>query len=456
MNSLSSALRASHRSAGLIVLLTLLLLAAGAGPARAAAAGPVTGISDNSPELLDAPAFRALNLDAVRLVVPWDAAERPGRWDGSLARAEALGADVLVAFEHAEGDRCPAAPCVLPSADAYERAVAAFLGAHPGVRTITAWNEPNHASQPTAHAPAAAAAYYDAARRVCPGCTVVAGDLLDGAPMASYLAAYKSALVAPPAVWGLHDYYDATYFQSSGVDALLRATTGPVWLTETGGIVSFASGAGSLPYDERRAADGVSWVYQLADRRPRIARVYFYQWQGSPANAFDSGLVGYDGTPRPGYDVVRARVGLRGGGPTTVPGPPRTGAGAGGGVKGAPAPWVPRAPAVLAPPGRTARLRTLRRLRLLSHGRLELRARCISFDPAETRCRQRLVARITGRVVARPVVDVRAGRSFVRVVRLPRWARRALDGHVVQLQSCRVERPACTPRVPMPIRRVKR
>jgi hypothetical protein len=358
-----------------------------------------------------------------------------------------------VAFDHAEGDRCPGVPCVLPSIATYEQAIAAFLRAHPGVSMLTAWNEPNHASQPTASAPAAAAAYYDAARRVCPTCTVVAGDFLDGASMATYLAEYKSALVTMPAVWGLHDYHDATYFQSSGVDALLRATTGAVWLTETGGIVSFTSGAGSLPYDERRAADGVSWVYQLADRRPRIARVYFYQWQGDPTNAFDSGLMGYDGTPRPGYHVVRARVGARPG--ATVPNPLVGGKAPTIVGKGAPM-SVPRQPAVLAPPGRAARLRTLRRLRLLSHGRLELRARCISFDRRETRCRQRLVVRVTGRVVARVVVDVRVGRTFVAVIRLPRWARRALAGHVVQLQSCRVERPSCTPRVAIPLSRDKR
>ena len=445
-------LRAAHRSVRLIGLLALAAVAVPGSPA--AAAGPATGISDNSPELLDAPAFRALNIDAVRLVVPWDAADRKGRWIWSIARAQAVGADVLVAFDHAEGDRCPGAPCVLPSIESYERNVAAFLRAHPSVRTITAWNEPNHASQPTAGAPAAAAAYHDAARRVCPACTVVAGDLLDGASMATYLATYKSALVTTPAVWGLHNYNDATYFQSNGVDAMLRATTGPVWLTETGGIVSFAT----LPYDERRAADGVSWVYQLADRRPRIARVYFYQWQGDPANSFDSGLVGYDGTPRPGYQVVRARVGVRPGAtaPDPLPGSGKAPAAGRAPAIGAPSPWVPRQPAALAPPGHTARLRTFRRLRLLAHGRLELRARCISFDPRETRCRQRLVARVTGRVVARVVVDVRAGRTFVKVVRLPRWARRALTTHVVQLQSCRVERPSCAPRVAIPLRRGKR
>ncbi len=444
-------LRAAHRSVRLIGLLTLLVLAAIAAPGPLpAAAGPVTGISDNSPELLDAPAFRALNIDAVRIVVPWDATNRAGRWVWSIARAQAVGADVLVAFDHAESDRCPGTPCVLPSIERYEQAVGAFLRAHPSVRAITAWNEPNHASQPTAGAPATAAAYHDAARRACPACTVVAGDLLDGAAMATYLAVYKSALATAPAVWGLHNYHDATYFQSSGLDAMLRATTGPIWLTETGGIVSF----GSLPYDERRAADGVSWVYQLADRRPRVARVYFYQWQGDLTNPFDSGLVGYDGTPRPGYHVVRTRVGVRPG--ATVPDPPAGGKAPAGAGKDGSSPWVPRRPAVLAPPGRTARLRTLRRLRLLKHGRLELRARCISFDPRETRCRQRLVARVTGRVVARPVVDVRVGRTFVAVIRLPRWARRALGSHVVQLQSCRVERPSCTPRVAIPLRQSKR
>jgi len=448
-------LRAAHRSGRLIGLLTLLVLAviAASTPLGAAAAAPMTGISDNSPELLDAPAFRALNIDAVRLVVPWDAADRAGRWHWSVARAQAVGADVLVAFDHAEGDRCPGSPCVLPSIEHYEQAVAAFLRAYPTVRTITAWNEPNHASQPTAPAPAAAAAYYDAARRVCPACTVVAGDLLDGASMASYLAEYKSALATTPPVWGLHDYHDATYFQSSGIDAMSRATTGPIWLTETGGIVSLTSGTSSLPYDERRAADGVSWVYQLADRRPRIARVYLYQWQGDPTNGFDSGLVGYDGTPRPGYQVVRARVGVRAG--ATVPDPLVGGKVPSGVGAGAPVRDVSQ-PAVLAPPGHTARLRTLRRLRLLGRGRLELRARCISFDPRETRCRQRLVARVTGRVVARVVVDVRVGRTFVAVIRLPRWARRALISHVVQLQSCQVERPSCTRRVAIPLRRAKR
>lgn len=443
-------LRIAHRSVWLIGLLTLLALTTiGATVPLPAAAGPVTGISDNDPKILDLPAFRALNLDAIRVVVPWDAGDSPGEWDWSVARSAALGTDILVAFDHAKGDRCPGAPCGLPSVERYEQAIAAFLRAHPGVRTITAWNEPNHASQPTAGAPAVAAAYHDAARRVCPACTVVAGDLLDGAAMASYLEAYKSALLTTPAVWGLHNYHDATYFQSAGVDALLRATTGPVWLTETGGIVSF----GALPYDERRAADGVSWVYQLADRRPRLARVYFYQWQGDPRNPFDSGLVGYDATPRPGYHVVRARVGVRPGA-TAVPDPLEGGRAPA--IRAPSSPWVPRQPPALAPPGRTARLRTLRRLRLLPGGRLELRARCISFDPREMRCRQRLVARVTGRVVARPVVDVRAGRTFVAVIGLPRWARRALVSHVVELQSCRVERPSCTPRVAIALSRGKR
>jgi hypothetical protein len=186
---------------------------------------------------------------------------------------------------------------------------------------------------------------------------------------------------------------------------------------------------------------------------PAISRGYVLVGRFALPEDRDSGLVGYDGTPRPGYHVVRARVGARPG--ATVADPLAGGKVPSGVGAGAPVRDVSQ-PAVLAPPGHTARLRTLRRLRLLGHGRLELRARCISFDPRETRCRQRLVARVTGRVVARVVVDVRVGRTFVAVIRLPRWARRALTSHVVELQSCQVERPSCTRRVAIPLRRAKR
>ena len=172
-------------------------------------------------------------------------------WLGSAAAA---GVQPLVAFDHDRGDRCPSAPCALPSVGAYEAAVRAFLAAYPQVRLITPWNEANHAAEPTAGRPDRAAAYYNAARRACPACTLVAADVIDGPGMLSWLAEYRRGLDETPQVWGLHDYYDTTYFTTSGLRDYLGAVPGQVWLTETGGIVELRTRDGRVSLPPRRAA----------------------------------------------------------------------------------------------------------------------------------------------------------------------------------------------------------
>ena len=159
-----------------------------------------------------------------------------------------------MAFDHDRGDRCPSAPCALPSVEAYEAAVRAFLAAYPQVRLITPWNEANHAAEPTAGRPDRAAAYYNAARRACPDCTLVAADVIDGPGMLGWLAAYRRGLDEAPQVWGLHDYYDTTYFTTTGLRDYLNAVTGQVWLTETGGIVELRTRDGQVSLPARRAA----------------------------------------------------------------------------------------------------------------------------------------------------------------------------------------------------------
>lgn len=434
---------------------TVAAAALAAGLAASAHAVVVTGVSDQRAAFFDSPAYRALELDAVRLVVPWDAGTRPGPWNAWIERALRDGSRVQIAFEHGPGSRCPDTPCPLPSIVAYGDALAALLAAYPAIREITPWNEPNHNSQPTFRNPAAAAAYYEEARARCPACIVVAGDFLDDGALVGYLSSYRAALTSAPRVWGLHNYFDATYFQSRGVETMLRETDGALWLNETGGIVSFTPGnGGGLPYDEQRAADSVRWLYDLADRRPAVERMYLYQWQGARDNGFDSGLLGYDGTPRPSYSVVAARVGPRGGvpppaGAAHVAGPP--GRLASTGSPGAPetVPTGPRA-VVLAPPGGTAALRPGRRMRFFADGRLEVRARCVARRPDATRCRQRLAVRVAGAVVARLRVDVAVRRTFTRVVRLPRWAASRLlrsRARRVQLQTCAISGRRCGRRV---------
>ena len=406
-----------------LAALAIALVVAGA---RATSAGAVlTGVSDQRGEFFDSPAYRALELDKVRLVVPWDAGRRSGPWDAWIERAQRDGATVMVALEHDAASRCPASPCVLPGVGDYGDALGALLARYPSIREVTAWNEPNHSSQPTFRRPRVAARYYDEARARCPACTVVAGDFLDDGGLPRYLAAYRSALRRPPAVWGLHNYYDATYFGSLGVRTMLSVAGGRLWLTETGGIVAFdPGGGGGLAHDEQRAADAVTWLYDLARRHPRIRRIYVYHWQQSLDNGFDAGLLRADGSLRPSYEVVARNAGPRGGATTS--------------------------------PGSRANLRPAGRFRLLAGGRLELRLRCIVLPASTGRCRGRIVLRVAGAVAARTNADVSARGLLVRDVKLPGWARRHLARARrprVGLQVCARGGRPCTARASVSVTR---
>ena len=78
-------------------------------------------------------------------------------------------------------------------------------------------------------------------------------------------------------------------------------------LEETGGIVTIrdATGRETLPADEARAARGVDRAFAIAARRPRITRMYLYQWRAGASDRFDAGLVRPDGTTRAGLAAVR-------------------------------------------------------------------------------------------------------------------------------------------------------
>ena len=264
------------------------------------------GVGDQSAGMFADPRFTRLQVQIARLVIPWDAMRGAGveQW---LAAARRSGVQPLVAFGAGRGDRCPNAPCRLPSVRAYTARFRAFRRAFPWVRLITPWNEPNHDSQPTAGTPRRAARYYGAVRTACRSCTAVAGDLLDAPNLSRYLASYRRALTGAPAVWGLHNYFDTTYGGTAGLRTMLDRVDGRLWLTETGGIVTNrrSSGRVGLPYDEARASRGVRRAIAMADARAhRVARVYLYQWHAGH-DIFDAGLLRPDGAPRPGYHVLR-------------------------------------------------------------------------------------------------------------------------------------------------------
>jgi hypothetical protein len=289
---------------------TRFLLAAAAASALAApaSAGALTvGIGDQQPSAFADGRLRALGLRVARLTVPWDAATtEPAAVQAWLDAAAAAGMAPHVAFEHRRSDRCPGSPCVVPTRVQYRAAVAAFHARFPQVRTFTTWNEANHQSQPVASQPEAVAGFYEALVSVCPSCTVVAGDVLDSGSYVRWLRRFRAATSLSPRLWGLHNYGDTTYGTTSGTDAVLAAVAGKLWIEETGGIVTLRNAAGrsTLAADETRAATAIDRAFAIARARPRVTRMYVYQWRAGAQDRFDSGLARPDGSLRPSYTRV--------------------------------------------------------------------------------------------------------------------------------------------------------
>jgi hypothetical protein len=296
-----------------LIALVLLLAA----PVAQAARNPVLGVADQKASTFDSPSFRALHVKRSRYVVPWNVAlvrSQRARFDSWLASARAAGVrEVLVAFNASAGSNCPMRPCKLPSVRSYTRAFRAFRRHYPRLRTLQPWNEANSPTQPTGpwrRGARAAALYYNVARRYCRGCAVTAADVLDlsKATMARWVHQFRRYAKGRPRLWGLHNYTD-TNRHSGLTAAFLRMVPGKVWLTETGGIVSFRDARGRVRFrpSEARAAKALRRMFALARKyRARTTRVYVYQWSiDFSGNRFDAGLVRANGMPRAGYYVVR-------------------------------------------------------------------------------------------------------------------------------------------------------
>jgi len=263
---------------------------------------PVIGIGEQQTAMFSDPRFSALAVKHARLVVAYDVVDvkfERELTDAWLAGAKKAGVEPFITFGHSR-----VKPRKLPTVAEFRAAFGAFRKRYPQVRVYAPWNEINHASQPTHDAPRRAAEYYNVVAAQCEGCTVLAGDVLDQPGMKRYVQRYRRHLDGSPKTWGLHNYGDANRFRSGGVQELVDAVKGDIWLTETGGIVRFGK---SFPQDEHRAARAVRSVLRLARRTPRVQRVYLYNWTGSPRDdRFDAGLIASDGTARPAYDALRA------------------------------------------------------------------------------------------------------------------------------------------------------
>jgi hypothetical protein len=307
------------RTARLLVLAVLSALALGAAPSSSSAA-TLVGIGEQDPGVFQTPLFTELKLKRARVFPPWNVALRARdrrTLDAWMAAARAARVEPLVSFNPSTGSRCPRRPCRLPSVRQYVRAFGAFRKRYPFVRVVNPWNEANHRSQPTFKRPKRAAEYYNAVRRRCRGCRIVAADVIDEANMVRWLRVFKR-YARRPRIWGLHNYRDTNPRRGQifgGTRKLLRTVRGQVWLLETGGIVKFVLPNRRTLFrnSERRANTATKRMFRLARRyRGRIKRLYIYNGiQPVGRNRFDAGLLRRNRSPRPAFFTVKRELRTR-------------------------------------------------------------------------------------------------------------------------------------------------
>jgi Glycosyl hydrolase catalytic core len=277
-------------------------------------------VGDQNAAMFDSARWQSLKLKRTRYLVPWDWNKSPDQVAETTAymnRARAAGVQVLVSFTARRGcwngtrySRSKA--CRAPSAKAYKNSFAKFDNAFPWVRTYSAWNEINHASQPTFKKPGLAVRYYEVLRKLAGKrkFKVMAADMLDTSNMARYLRSFLRKAKGSPRLWGLHNYQDVNRSTSADTRLMLKIVPGEVWLTETGGIVKFQK----FRYSPSRAASRTKWMFKLANRydsrqrglRSKITQLYVYRWFGEGRTArFDAGLVNPNGSPRKAYNVFK-------------------------------------------------------------------------------------------------------------------------------------------------------
>jgi hypothetical protein len=287
-----------------LLSLSLLLSLALAVPANAKA--PIIGIGDQDAKMFTAPAFQKLGVKHSRLALAWDWYRDPhtvNMTDLWMQQAQAAGVQPLVAFNRnwrSNGHR------KLPSLSLYRKSFKLVRERYPWVKDFSAWNEANHPTQPTWNKPAAAARYYNAMRKDCRTCTIVAADVLDSPDMVAWVKKFKRH--APSArIWGIHNYKDANDARGT-TKLLLKTVRGQVWLTETGGILRLKPADGSRggrKSTKSQQARAVKRVYQIAKSSRRITRVYFYEWAKKRGNRWDSAFVETNGKLRPAYHALK-------------------------------------------------------------------------------------------------------------------------------------------------------
>jgi hypothetical protein len=312
-----------------LTLTTAALLAALAVAALPATAGAKTGvrvgIGDQQVSMFDSPLFQRAKFKRVRYFVPWNIMDNDQQLALAKAYVQRARKDHIQVLLHLSSDDLRIKKAKLPSVAAYRRQIKRIVSAFRplGVRDFGAWNEVNHASQPTYRSPTRAADFFVEAYRAikprCSFCNVVALDVLDQTGVERYMRSFYRHLSSTyrrrATVVGIHNYGDVNRRRTTFTRNIIRQSHSfnsktRFWFTETGGLVKFGR---SFPCSETRARNRLRNMFDLAKtyHSSGVERMYVYNWTAPPNGCdarFDAGLVNFDGTARPGYTYLRQKL----------------------------------------------------------------------------------------------------------------------------------------------------
>ena len=310
--------------------LTIIALLAGLAltllPASASAQVDVrVGIGDQQVSMFDQPLFKARKFKLVRYFVPWNIAQNKEQLALATAYVERARRDHIQVLLHISSDDLRIKKARLPSVAQYRTQIKKIVSTFRplGVRDFGAWNEVNHASQPTYRSPTRAADFFVEAYRAikprCSFCNVIALDVLDQTGVERYMRSFYRHLSSTyrqrARLVGIHNYGDVNRRRTTFTRNIIKQSRSfnrrsRFWFTETGGLVKFGR---SFPCSEERARNRLKNMFSLARtyRTSGVERLYVYNWTAPPDGCdarFDAGLVNFNGTPRPGYTYLKSAL----------------------------------------------------------------------------------------------------------------------------------------------------
>jgi hypothetical protein len=269
------------------------------------------GLSDYEPRTFSDPRVAELGVHLARDVMPWNVAlnkrdlAQATVWLDAVKHAYHI--TPLITFQHADNNGRA------PTPGQFLYAFKRFRKLFPWVDEFVPWDEATHSTQPTAHNPWLAAAYYNVLAANCGGCEVTAPDILDSdGNVEAWVASFLEKAHPYPKIWPFNPYSSVSIDNSALIENFLAATRGQVWFSEIGGVVWWRFKGKLIDHGEAYAARAAANIFQLARLSPRITRIYYYHWRspgGPTARAarkatWDAGLVKSNGAARPALYVV--------------------------------------------------------------------------------------------------------------------------------------------------------